>query len=109
MSIISDIETLYTKDVKSKLEVLIRLTEQQLIVKLNTESLPTKFEYIVTQVSMVRMSRIGSEGYSSESAGGVSVSFLLPENDFLPYYTEINDYISENSTKDFIKGKIELY
>lgn len=78
--------------VEDKLTIIENITRQRLAVLLGVEvaDIPTKFEYIVTDVVGARFARIGNEGVNSYSQDGLSISF--PDNDFGAYMTEINGY-----------------
>lgn len=106
--IVENILKLYEGNTSEKLEVLKDLTEQQLKIKINSDTIPNNLEYIVTNVVMVRFSRIGSEGYSSESIGGMSISYLTPTSDFEPYIQDITDYLNSNNL-NFRKGQLLIF
>ena len=65
---------------------------------------PDDLKYIVTDVSIMRFNRIGSEGLSSHSVEGESLSFA--SNDFEPYLDDIQSYL--NAQKEATKGKVRF-
>lgn len=83
-----------------KLGLIIRLTKNRLSAMIG-ESVPSELEYIVTEVAVVRFNRIGSEGYSSHSVEGESISFA--DNDFAPFMDDINRYL-ENKNSYSMRG-----
>ena len=54
-----------------------------------------ELEFVLIELSIQRYNRIGSEGISSESVDGKSVSY---EDDFESYKVYLDDYISKNGT-----------
>ena len=58
---------------------------------------PEELQYIITEVSVIRFNRIGSEGLDSHSVEGESLSFA--DNDFAGYMDEIQAFLdSQNGT-----------
>ena len=45
-----------------KLDTIVRLTESRLKALLSVQIIPDELEYIITEVSIKRFNRIGSEG-----------------------------------------------
>ena len=86
-------------------------TEQQLQLILNATKQRLKFleppeemEYIILDVSVIRFNRIGSEGLSSHSVEGESLSWS--ENDFAGYMDDIQSYL--DSQREARKGKVKF-
>lgn len=76
------------------LESIISLTEARLQSLLgSSESVPSQLKYIVTEVSISRFNRIGSEGASSHNVEGESLSFV--DDDFAPYLKDIEAYLDD--------------
>jgi len=73
---------------------IIELIEAKILSYLNIKKLPKELEYILVELSIQRYNRIGSEGISSESIDGKSVSY---DDDFIGYKHYLDDYISRNS------------
>lgn len=92
MSASTDYLTLISADtsINDKLEIVEKLTTQRLNVLLGTETVPDKFQYILTNVVGARYARIGNEGMTSSTQDGLSMTFN--EDDFAPYMSEINAY-----------------
>ena len=72
---------------------IIELTKSKILNYINKEELPKELEFILVELSIQRYNRIGSEGISSESVDGKSVSY---EDDFENYKTYLDDYIFKN-------------
>lgn len=49
------------------------------------QEIPTELEFIVTEITIRRFNRIGTEGMKSESVEGHSVTFYDLEDEFKPY------------------------
>ena len=63
-----------------------------------------RMEYIILDVSVIRFNRIGSEGLSSHSVEGESLSWS--ENDFAGYMDDIQSYL--DSQQEARKGKVKF-
>lgn len=50
-------------------------------------TVPPELSYIITEVSIARFNRIGSEGMSSHSVDGESINYV--DDDFAPYLDDI--------------------
>ena len=90
MAIIDDVTALlgFPEEKPNRtLDVIIRLTTNRLKTLLDVEEVPTELEYIVTEVSIVRYNKIGSEGVTSHSVEGETMSFS--DNDFKGYLDDI--------------------
>lgn len=106
MAIIDDVTSLlgFPSDKPNRtLDVIIRLTTDRLKTLLDVEEIPEKLEYIVTEVSIVRFNRIGSEGISSHSVEGETMSFN--DNDFKGY---LNDIEAWKNKKNEVKGVVKF-
>lgn len=97
MDILADVKTMLgitdTK-IDSRLELIIRLTSSRLQVLLGGANVPESLEYIVTEVSIIRFNKIGSEGLSAHSVEGESLSFS--DDDFAAYKDEIRTFINKS-------------
>lgn len=81
-------------DMDEKLNAVINLTESRLKSLLGgVKTVPESLSYIITEISIVRFNRIGSEGLSSHSVEGESMNWAN-EDDFAPYRRDIENYIS---------------
>lgn len=64
------------------------------------EAIPIKFEFIIKEVAEKRFNRIGSEGMTSESIDGHSVSYEEQKYDFDPYLTNIERTYDVTKSRD---------
>lgn len=106
MAIIDDVTALlgFSDEKYNKtLDVIIRLTTNRLKTLLDVEEVPTELEYIVTEVSIVRYNKIGSEGVISHSVEGETMSFS--DNDFKGY---LNDIEAWKNKKNEVKGVVKF-
>lgn len=88
----------------TKLGIILSATKSRLKVLLGGLDVPEDLSYIVTDVSIMRFNRIGSEGLSSHSVEGESLSFS--NNDFEPYMEDIQSYL--DGQKDAKRGKVRF-
>ena len=88
----------------TRLGIIISATTKRLKVLLGGLDVPDDLNYIVTDVSIMRFNRIGSEGLSSHPVDGESLSFS--NNDFEPYMDDIQSYL--NAQKEATKGKVRF-
>lgn len=79
---------------RKKLQTIMDITSDRLKVKLGTDEVPSQLSYIVTEASIIRFNRIGSEGLSSHTVEGEAQSFS--GDDFSPYESDIQAWIDEN-------------
>lgn len=106
MAIIDDVTALleFPEEKPNRtLDVIIRLTTNRLKTLLDVEEVPTELEYIVTEVSIVRYNRIGSEGVTNHSVEGETMSFS--DNDFKGY---LNDIEAWKNKKNEVKGVVKF-
>jgi hypothetical protein len=80
--------------VKARLQTIVDITSDRLKNRLGTDEVPSALAYIVTEVSVIRFNRIGSEGLSSHTVEGESMGWT--EDDFAAYETDIQAWIDEN-------------
>ena len=94
-----DIQRLVSGDRDEQLYVIKKMTEERLCVLLGgMAKVPSELEYIVTEVTLARGNRIGSEGTSSHSVEGESISWSS-DSDFDPYMNDIEAYQMSNESK----------
>lgn len=108
-----DIKKLITGTMDEKLDVIEAITRQRLIGILGEAALPPGepgtysaedagvpacLEYIVTEVSVARFNRIRSEGASSHSLSGESMTFL--DDDFAPYMGDIRRWMGRRQAAE---------
>lgn len=105
MAVIDDVRALLgIKDEDSKLNVIITLTENRLKTLIGQKEVPNELEYIVTEVSIARFNRIGSEGLSGHTVEGEALTFK--DNDFDQYADDIQAWRDAQSDQDV--GRIRL-
>ena len=104
MTILENIKELLgnPKNIDDKLNVIIELTHKRLGNLLSVKEVPEELEYIVIEVSVIRFNRIGSEGVSSHSVEGESMSFN--DDDFDSYDKDIRSWL--NNQSDLKKGSV---
>ncbi|MGM0336169.1 phage head-tail connector protein [Enterococcus sp. AZ008] len=82
----------YKKD-KEKIIKIWDITEKQLLVKLKTDEIPEKLDYIVPSIVVKRYNRLGFEGMEQHSQSEETISYNL--DDFGEFQDEINGYLEE--------------
>ena len=75
---------------------IVNITEAKILNYINASEMPKELEFVLIELSVQRFNRIGSEGISSESIDGKSVSY---DDDFTGYKHYLDDYISRNSVR----------
>ena len=75
---------------------IVNITEAKILNYINAIEMPKELEFVLIELSIQRFNRIGSEGMSSESIDGKSVSY---DDDFVGYKHYLDDYISRNSVR----------
>lgn len=106
MTILENVKELLgnPKNIDDKLNVIIELTQKRLGNLLSVKEVPEELEYIVVEVSVIRFNRIGSEGISSHSVEGESMSFN--DDDFDSYDKDIRSWL--NNQSDLKKGRVHF-
>ena len=69
---------------------IVEITKEKILNYINQEELPKELEFVLVELTIQRYNRIGSEGISSESVDGKSVSY---EDDFENYKQYLDDYL----------------
>ena len=75
---------------------IVNITEAKILNYINASEMPKELEFVLIELSVQRFNRIGSEGITSESIDGKSVSY---DDDFTGYKHYLDDYISRNSVR----------
>ena len=75
---------------------IVNITEAKILNYINANEMPIELEFVLIELAVQRFNRIGSEGISSESIDGKSVSY---DDDFIGYKHYLDDYISRNSVR----------
>lgn len=105
MAVIDGVKALLgIEDEDSKLNVIITLTENRLKTLIGQTEVPSELEYIVTEVSIARFNRIGSEGLSGHTVEGEALTFK--DNDFDQYADDIQTWRDAQSDQDI--GRIRF-
>ena len=89
----TDIEKLVNGTQAEQLEVIEAMTRDRLTILLGGLEIPEELEYIVTEVTIKRFNRIGSEGATSHNVEGESLSF--DADDFADYADEIGKFLED--------------
>ena len=100
----TDIEKLINGTQAEQLAVIESMTRDRLTILLGGLTIPEDLEYIVTEVSVKRFNRIGSEGAQHHNVEGEA--FMWSDtDDFADYMDEINKYLKdlEGSTKGRVR------
>lgn len=98
--ILGDVKTLLGISDDSRdtlISLIIKLTSQRLAAILQVEDIPQELEYIVTEVSIIRFNRIGSEGVTEHVTGSLSMTFS--DDDFSKF---------DKDLKLWKKGKVRF-
>lgn len=100
----TDIEKLINGTQAEQLAVIESMTRDRLTILLGGLTIPEELEYIVTEVSVKRFNRIGSEGAQHHNVEG-EVFMWSDTDDFAGYMGEINKYLEdlEGSTKGRVR------
>lgn len=104
-TVLSDVKLLLgltTED--DKLDAIVRLTESRLKALLSVKIIPDELEYIITEVSIKRFNRIGSEGVQTHSVEGESMSFN--DDDFSSFSSEIQAWRDDQASQN--KGRVRF-
>ena len=105
MAVIDDVKALLgIEDEDDKLNIIITLTENRLKTLIGQTEVPSELEYIVTEVSIARFNRIGSEGLSGHTVEGEALTFK--DNDFDQYADDIQTWRDAQSDQDI--GRIRF-
>jgi hypothetical protein len=86
------------------LATVINLATARLKLLLGGIEPPEEMEHIIVELSVARFNRIGSEGLSSHTVEGESLSFT--ENDFTPFLSEIQAFL--DGQKENSRGKVRF-
>lgn len=88
-------------DKKDLIDDIVGIVTERLKIRLGVETVPTKLEYIVIEVSVSRYNKIGNEGMKTYGQEGESISF----NDlFADYEKDIEDWKSSQGNGTERKG-----
>ena len=88
----------------SQLNIIITNATARLKMRLGGIDVPESLNYVVTEVSVKRFNRIGSEGITSHTVEGESMSFS--DDDFAEFAGDIQAYL--DSVAAAKKGKVRF-
>lgn len=86
------------------LATIMNLATARLKLLLGGIEPPEEMEHIIVELSVARFNKIGSEGLSSHSVEGESLSFT--ENEFAPFLSEIQAFLDRQ--KENTRGKVRF-
>ena len=69
---------------------IVEITKEKILNYINEKELPKELEFILIEMAVSRFNKIGSEGFTSESTDGKSISY---EDDFEMYKQYLDDYL----------------
>lgn len=106
MSVIDNVKILLGREGQEdkQLDAIVELTQSRLKALLGSKTIPEELEYIVTEVSVSRFNRIGSEGLSGHSVEGETMNFR--DNDFKDFEDDIEAWRSTNKEQKI--GKVRF-
>lgn len=87
-----------------KLLLIIENAIKRLKILLGGVDPPAELDHIVLEVAIIRFNRIGSEGLTSHSIEGESLSFS--DNDFMGFTDEIQAWL--DTQKEAGRGKLRF-
>ena len=91
-------------DLDDKLKTLISLATSRLKSRLGGIEPPEELDYIIIEVVVSRFNRIGSEGLSSHSTEGESLTFI--DDDFSGFAADIQSFLDRQ--KDTSRGRVRF-
>lgn len=93
-----------TNAIEDKVETIMELTEQRLALMIGQSVIPEALSYIVVEVTISRFNRIGSEGTSSHSVQGETLTWT--DDDFKPYLDDIQAWLNAQEDPNTTRGRI---
>lgn len=91
-------------DLDDKLKLIISNATSRLRIRLGGIEPPSELDYIILEVANSRYNRIGSEGLSSHSVEGESLTFT--DDDFAAFAEDIQAFL--DSQKESKRGKVRF-
>ena len=74
---------------------ILDITKSKILNYINEAELPLELEFVLVELSIKRFNRIGSEGFTSETVDGKTMSY--EESEFEGYEKYLDDYICKNN------------
>lgn len=90
-------------DLDTRMEAIKSLVSARLKNLIGESDVPAELDYVVTEVSIARFNQIGSEGASSYSVAGESMTWT--DDIFAPYMDDIQAYLNR---KTGLTGKYKV-
>lgn len=106
---LEDIKALLFLEDDSKdavLEAIIKNVSSQFLLLIGKNDVPSDLTFIVVEVSIARFNRLESEGMTSQSIEGLSMSFT--EDLFAPFMRYIDAYLSREAGHNDYTGKLRF-
>ena len=88
-------------DNEELLREIIEITKSKILSYINEIEIPIELEFVLVELSIKRFNRIGSEGFTSETVDGKTMSY--EESEFEGYEKYLDDYICKNNTNKGFK------
>lgn len=95
-----------TEAIQDKVETIMELTKQRLMLMLGQPIVPDALSYVVVEVTIARYNRIGSEGVSSHSVSNESMTWT--DDDFKPYMDDIQAWLNAQEDPLTTRGKVRF-
>ena len=78
---------------------ILRITEERILAYTGFSDIPDDLQWLLVELAAQRFNRIGSEGFSSESVDGNSVSYDTINDSIGEYKAFLDNYVKENTSK----------
>ena len=95
-----------TTAMRDRVEAIVELTEQRLMLMLGQSTIPEALSYVVVEVTIARFNRIGSEGLSSHSVQSESMTWS--DDDFKPYLNDIQTWLDAQEDPQTNRGRVRF-
>lgn len=95
-----------TEAMQDRVETIMELTEQRLLLLLGQTVIPEALSYIVVEVTISRFNRIGSEGLSSHSVQSENMTWT--DDDFKPYLNDIQAWLDAQEDQSTNRGRVRF-
>lgn len=91
-------------DLDEKLRLIVSMTTARLSTLLGGIDVPESMDHIIVEVAVKRFNRIGSEGLTSHTVEGESLSY--GDDDFAEFHDEIQAFLDTQATAT--RGKVRF-
>lgn len=95
-----------TTEADDVLTWIVSRVEKAFLVRTKLTEVPAELDYVVTEVSVVRYNRIGSEGANTVSDEGYSATY--GSDIFAEYAKDISEYLESLNTEPETVGKVRF-